>query len=177
MSDSSLFNTVVDETANLGKATSSVSFIISIVIGIILLIIAIYFGSQPQKPSVKALIKSSKCESETRMVNDKKEVLYTCLLKVIYTVNNVEYINDMTVSSSSSYNPNTYIDIEYEEYNPNIIILKGVNNSMISSIFMVIAIVIIGASYANYYLSNQSKTYASLQGFSAIGSFFNRKSK
>jgi hypothetical protein len=175
MSGSSLISSMVDETANLGKIQTSISFIVSIVIGVLLIISAIYMGFQSPKPSVKALIQTSKCDTVIKNVNDKKEVYYTCLLNLKYTINNIDYINDLSVSSSTVYNPNTYIDIEYEETNPNMINLKGLDNSTISSISVCIAIIIIIFSFINYYLSTQSKTYAALQGVSTIGNFFSSK--
>lgn len=175
MSDSKLLNSIVDETANLGKVTTSISFIISIIIGVIFIIVAIYFGVQRQKPSVKALIKISNCETETKISNNRKVISYRCLLKLIYTINNIDYINDLSVNSYNVYNPNSYIDIEYDESNPNNINLKGLDNTSISSISMGIALVLVGFSFVNYYLTNQSKTYASLQGMSSIGSFFGSK--
>jgi len=177
MSDSNLLTTVVDESANLGKTTSSISLIISIILGSVSLIVAIYFGLQKQKPYVRALIKSSNCETDISTVNNKKVTTYRCLLKLAYTINNIDYINDLSVNSSTIYNPNSNIDIEYDELNPNNINLKWYDNSTYSSILMVIAIIVIVFSYANYYLVNQSKTYASLHGFSTIGSFFSSKSR
>jgi hypothetical protein len=177
MVESNILTSLVDETANLGTATASISLIISIIIGIILLIIAIYFGSQPQKPYVRALIKSSNCESEIRTINDKKETYYKCLLKLVYTINNVDYMSELTDTSLKAYNPNTYIDIEYDLLNPKDINIKGMDNSTISSIFMVIGIIIIGFSYGNYYLTTKSKAYASMHGISTIGSFFSNRSR
>ena len=109
------------------------------------------------------------------MINNKREISYRCLLKLIYTINNIDYINDLSVKSYNVYNANSYIDIEYEESNPNNINLKGLDNSTISSISMGIALVLVGFSFVNYYLTSQSKTYASLQGFSAISNFFSSK--
>jgi hypothetical protein len=175
MSDSNILNSVFDETSNLGKATTSITFVISIIVGIILIIFAIYFGNLKSKPYVKAFIKSANCVTDSRIINNRIERSYGCLLNLNYNINNVEYINDISVNSSTVYNPNTFIDIEYDESNPNLINIKSLENSTISYISVGIAILIIVASWMNSYLSNQSKTYASLQGFSTIGSFFGSK--
>ena len=175
MSDSNILNSVFDETANLGKATTSITFIISIIIAVVLIICAIYFGNKKSKPFVRAFIKSANCDTESKIINDKKEISYRCVLKLNYNINNIEYINDISVNSTTIYNPNTYIDVEYDELNPNDVNIKGLENSTISYISFGIAIVIILVSWMNSYLSNQSKTYASLQGMSTIGSFFSSK--
>lgn len=174
MSGTELLSSVVDETANLGKIQSSITLIVTIIIGVILLIIAIYFGTQKQNPSVKALIKTATCETYNKTVNDTKEIYYKCLLKLNYTINNIEYINNLSIDSNIVYNPGNYIEIQYDETNPNNISYISINNSTLSSISTLVAIVIIVFSYINYYMTNNSKAYASLHGISTIGNLFSR---
>ena len=172
MSTSNTMNSIIDDTATLGKATTSITFIISIIIAVILIICAIMTGNKPQKPFIKAFISSAKCDSYSKMVNRNKEIRYSCLLKLKYTINNVEYLNDLSIDSSTVYNPNTYIDIEYEQLNPNVINIKGLDNSTQSYISLGIAAVIVGFAWFNMYLTSKSKVYATFQGASALGSVF-----
>ena len=167
---SSTINSVIDDTATLGKITTSISFIISIIIGIILIICAIVIGNKQQKPFINAEILSAKCDSYNKIINNRNEIRYSCILKLKYTINNIEYLRDISTESNRFYNPNTFIEIEYDEKNPNLASIKGLDNSTQSYISIGIAVLIIGIAWLNFYLTNKSKAYASIQGFSTLGS-------
>jgi hypothetical protein len=169
---SSPIQSVIDDTATLGKASASIGFIISIVVAVILIICAFSIGGRPQKPFVKGLITSVKCDTSLRTINNRVETKYNCILKLTYSVNNIEYLGEIMIESNTIYNPNTYIDIEYDEFNPNIINIKGLDNSTQSYISLGIAVAIIIFSWFNFYLTSKSKTYATIQGASFLGNMF-----
>jgi hypothetical protein len=164
----SVINTLVDETANLGKVTVSITLIISIIIAVILIICAIVIGTQPKRPYTSALITSATCNTYYDFVNNRTVVKYSCILKLKYNINNIEYLNSLTTNSSTVYNPNTYIDIEYDINNPNIPYIKGLDNSIQSFISVGIAAAIVIFAFLNYYLTSKSKVWASYQGVSAL---------
>ncbi len=169
---SSPIQSVIDDTATLGKASASIGFIISIVIAVILIICAFSVGSKPQKPFVKAYITSAKCDTNLRTINNRIETKYYCTLNLTYNVNNIEYLGEIMTESTTIYNPNTYIEIEYDELNPKIINIKGLENSTQSYISFGIAVAILIFSWFNFYLTSKSKTYATIQGASFLGNIF-----
>ena len=171
---SSAINSVIESTATIGKVTTSITFIISIIIGIILIICAIVIGNKQQKPFINAQILLAKCDSYNRIINNRNEIRYSCLLKLKYTINNIEYLSDISTESNRFYNPNTFIEIEYDEKNPNIASIKSLDNSTQSYISIGIAVVIIGFAWFNFYLTNKSKAWASVQGFNSLGNSITR---
>ena len=79
---------IFDSAADLGRLKTSIGLIISIIVSVILIIVAIYIGSQPQRPFTTAFIEEAKCETFVVHVrnnrnynNDFKNV---CTLKVLY---------------------------------------------------------------------------------------------
>ena len=105
---------IYKDAATLGKTSSYIYFIIAIVVAVILTIYALYINSQPAKPVTRGFIITAACTIYKSGQNNTI-VNYSCLLNVKYTVNNIEYINNLVINSDKVYNPNTYIDIEYDE--------------------------------------------------------------
>ena len=163
-----IVKSIIDDTATLGKASASISLIISIIIAIILIICAFVIGNKSEKPFVKAFITSAKCDINYRNRNNS-EIKYFCILNLKYVINNIEYLAELNTDSTTIYNPNTYIEIEYDQFNPKIINIKGLDNSTQSYISIGIAAAIIIFSFLNFYLTSKSKAYASIQGVSVLG--------
>jgi len=150
---------IYNDAATLGKTSSYIYFIIAIVIAVILVIYALHINNQPQKPSAKAFIITASCTT-FNTGNRNNNISYSCLLNVKYKVNEIEYVNNLTTNSNLIYNPNTYIDIEYDPANPNNINIKGMDNSTQSKISVGIAVFIVAASGISYYLSQKSNVFA-----------------
>jgi hypothetical protein len=164
---------IYSDTTALGKTSSYIYFIVAIVIAVILVIYALHINSQPQKPSVRAFIITASCT--TFNTGDRNNnISYSCLLNVKYKVNEIEYVNNLTTTSNNVYNPNTYIDIEYDPANPNNINVKGMDNATQSKISVGIAVLIVAASGISYYLSQKSDVYAAGQGVNTVASIFRK---
>ena len=164
---------IYSDTATLGKTSSYIYFIVAIVIAVILVIYALHINSQPQKPSVRAFIITASCT--TFNTGDRNNnISYSCLLNVKYKVNEIEYVNNLTTTSNNVYNPNTYIDIEYDPSNPNSINVKGMDNATQSKISVGIAVFIVAATGISYYLSQKSTVYAAGQGVGTVVNIFKR---
>lgn len=162
---------IYNDAATLGKTSSYIYFIIAIVIAVILVIYALHINSQPQKPSTKAFIITASCTTFNNG-NRNNNISYSCLLNVKYKVNEIEYVNNLTTSSNLIYNPNTYIDIEYDPANPNNINILGMDNATQSKISVGIAVFIVAASGISYYLSQKSNVYAAATGAKNVGDIF-----
>jgi hypothetical protein len=89
-------------------------------------------------------------------------------------IKHIEYINNLTTTSNNVYNPNTYIDIEYDPSNPNSINVKGMDNATQSKISVGIAVFIVAATGISYYLSQKSTVYAAGQGVGTVVNIFKR---
>lgn len=164
---------IYSDAATLGKTASYIYFIIGIVVAVILVICAIHVNSQPQKPSVRAFIITASCT--TFNTGDRNNnVNYSCLLNVKYKVNEIEYVNNLTTTSNNVYNPNSYIDIEYDPANPNNINVKGMDNATQSKISIGIAVFIVAATGISYYLSQKSTVYAAGTGVGTVVDIFRK---
>ena len=164
---------IYSDAATLGKTASYIYFIIAIVIAVILIIYALHINSQPQKPSIRAFIITASCTAFN--TGDKNNnVNYSCLLNVKYKINEIEYVNNLTTSSNLIYNPNTYIDIEYDPTNPNNINILGMDNATQSKISVGIAVFIVAASGISYYLTQKSNVYAAGTGVNTVVDIFRR---
>ena len=166
---------IYSDAATLGKTSSYIYLIVAIVIAVILVIYALHINSQPQKPSVKAFIITASCTTFNNGTgNRNNNISYSCLLNVKYKVNEIEYVNNLTTNSNLIYNPNIYIDIEYDPNNPNNINIIGMDNATQSKISVGIAVFIVAASGISYYLSQKSNVYAAGQGVNTVASIFRK---
>ena len=164
---------IYTDAATLGKTSSYIYFVIAIVIAVILVIYALHINSQPQKPSVRAFIITASCTTYNTG-NRYNNINYSCLLEVKYKINEIEYVNKLTTTSNNVYNPNTYIDIEYDPSNPNSINILGMDNATQSKLSIGIAVFIVVAAGISYNLSQKSNIYAAGQGVNTVAGIFRR---
>jgi hypothetical protein len=98
--------------------------------------------------------------------------LYNCIITVEYTVDNKSYVNNIITNTNIdyiNYNVKT-LEISYNSKNPNEINLPKISNKIIGLIFLVIAIIVLGASYYSYYLAQNSSIVAASQGINSLTS-------
>ena len=94
---------IVKDLSFVGKTTSKIGFIISIVIGVILLYFSYsFFTKTDDFIKVKGTIKNVKeCKERTEIQTKgrsgtfKTENYYDCIITVEYTINNQVYTNDI----------------------------------------------------------------------------------
>jgi hypothetical protein len=159
-----LANDLYEGSAKLGTIKSYITLIIVIIIGIILVLCSMsYFFSSEKYLTIKGKVESVKCETKT--VNNKPET--NCVLEVSYNISDKNYKSIIT-TNTSTYNNNQIIDIEHLESNPNFIRIPSLSNKMVGLISSAVAIIIVAGAYYNYYLTTQSKVYASAQGAQTI---------
>ncbi len=167
---------IFDSAADLGRLKTSIGLIISIVVSVILIIVAIYIGSQPQRPFTTAFIEEATCETFVVPVrnnhnydNDFKNV---CTLKVLYEVNSIKYIEYITTRSDIHYAPKQNIEIEYNPINPKNIFIKNLDNATQSKILVVVAILITGVAFVVDHIAQKNKVFAAAQGASTVVNVF-----
>lgn len=159
---------IFNSSASLGKTLTTISLVVGIIIGVILVICAINNSNKTPKPYTKAFILKSYCDTYNTGGRNNNNVNYSCTLSVKYTVNNIEYIKDIITDSNKPYSPNQIIEIEYNLNDPNIINVKGLDDKTQSYISIVLAIFIVFSTGINYYLSQKSDIYAAGQGVGAL---------
>ena len=149
---------IADTADSIGKFKAMTTFFSMIVVYSIALIISIIIFLQ--KPiefgNTNGVVKSVNYFNKKYNVN------------VDYTINNVNY-NSTIISTGRRYNVNQNIIVFYQLNNPTIIYdNKPLSNKTFSLIFIVIAAILLGISYLNYYLSQNSRNYSMYLGASAM---------
>jgi len=162
---------IFDSAADLGRLKTSIGLIISIVVSAILVIVAIYIGSQPQRPSTTAFIEEADCKTYVVPTNNRNydnNIKNICTLKVLYEVNSIKYSNFLTTRSDIHYAPKQNIEIEYDTNNPNNISIKNLDNATQSKILVGVAILITGIAFVVNHITQKNKVFAAAQGASAV---------
>ena len=168
---SNIANDLYSGSADLGYIKSLIGLIVAIIIGVILLIFSYYFlSSSDNFVGVTWTVVSANCNQGT--VSSNRTIKYNCNLIVSYTVNDKVYQNNLISSSSVFYNNGESITISYDKTNPNSIKLGAMSNTMIGSISIIFAIIIVLGSGINYYLTEHYKFYAAAQGAETAYSMF-----
>jgi hypothetical protein len=167
---------IFDSAADLGRIKTHIGLIISIVVSVILIIVAIYIGSQSQRPFTTAFIEEATCETFVVPVrnnrnydNDFKNV---CTLKLLYEVNSIKYIENITTRSDIHYAPKQNIEIEYDPRNPKNFFIKNSDNATQSKILVVVAILITGVAFVVDHIAQKNKVFAAAQGASTVVNVF-----
>ena len=161
---------IFDSAADLGRLKTSIGLIISIVVSVILIIVAIYIGNQPQRPSTTAFIVEADCKTNVSPGYNNNINVYknNCTLTVLYEVNSIKYSKEIVALSDILYAPKQNIEIEYDPNNPKNIFIKNLDNATQSKILVVIAILISGIAFVVNYITQKNKVFAAAQGASAV---------
>jgi hypothetical protein len=166
---------IFDSAADLGRLKTSIGLIISIVVSVILIIIAIYIGNQPQRPSTTAFIEEADCKTDVVPTNNRNydsSIKNICTLKVLYEVNSIKYRKYITTRSDIHYAPKENIEIEYDVNDVEKIYIKNLDNATQSKILVVVAILITGVAFVVNYITQKNKVFAAAQGASAVVKLF-----
>lgn len=166
---------IFNSAADLGRLKTSIGLIISIIVSVILIIVAIYIGSQPQRPSVVAFIEEADCKTYVVPTNNRNydnSIKNICTLKVLYEVNSIKYSNFLTTRSDIHYAPKQNIEIEYDVNNPNNIFVKNLDNATQSKILIGLAILITGIAFVVNHITQKNEVFAAAQGASTVVNVF-----
>jgi hypothetical protein len=178
-------DSVIKDLGHVGKITSKIGLIISVIISIILLYLSYVFLTKTDEfITINANIKTvKKCTERYQTVSKTKSgktntnKLYDCIITVEYTVDNKLYVNDILTNTNIdyvNYNVKT-LKISYNPKNFNEIRLPNISSKTLGFIFLTIAIIILGASYYSYYLTQNSSIVAASQGINSLTSIIGIK--
>ena len=176
---------VVKDLSFVGKTTTKIGFIISLIIGVILLYFSYSFFTKTDNfIKVNGTIKNVKeCKDRINIQNTGKngtvitENYYDCIITVEYNVNNQLYTNDILTNNKINYmkyNTQT-LEISYNPTNPNEIRLPSMSSKTLAIILLVIAVVVVGVGFFSNYLAQKSNIIAASQGINSVASVFGIK--
>jgi hypothetical protein len=140
---SSMFSEIYNDTASFGKFMAIISAILATVIGIVLIVAGVAeIRHVPIYTQVvnATIVNSPSCTSQ---VNGN---LYSCMLTLKYTVNNVVYTSNLTTESSQPYMQNGSIQIYYNPKNPHQI-SQGSDNPKFGWWIIGLAVIIISVAW------------------------------
>jgi hypothetical protein len=157
-----------DGSAKLGVFQGKLKLIIGIVIGVLLICSAsgLFASDQSNLVDTHGSIVSAECQAH----QEKNSVKYNCNVKVKYNVNNTEYNNSISTNGSTKYVDGNQIELTYDTKNPNSVSEYVIRNKWWALLLLVIALIIIGCSWLNNYLTQNYKMYAAAQGASTVAS-------
>lgn len=163
MSDS-IGNKIYSGSAELGKIQSSIGLYVAMFVSIIMICIAVYLFTRKSDGLVdgKAIVQNSQCTSHYD--THAKRMMHNCDLTVKYVVDGKEYTGKTGLTSNTAYNIGDSVDISYDPKNPTQIRPKEVSKKLIAVILSVVALLVGGGAFLNYYLTSKSETYAAAQG-------------
>ena len=168
-------DSIVKDLSFVGKTSSKIGLIISIVISLVLLYLSyMFFSKSYDFLKTMANIKNvKKCNKRTQIQSKRNtNNIYNCIITVEYTVDDKLYTNDIITDTKIdySYYDGNALEISYNPKDPNQIKLPGLSNKTIGLIFLVIAIIVFGIGYYSNYLAQNSTAVATTQGLSSLAS-------
>lgn len=163
-----------------GRVKAYVSAVFSLIIGVFLFALGIRMIIKKQVYTMKNIGKivgdpvCSKKQSQTNKngVTITKDI-YTCKIKVSYSINDKSYSKDFTkVGMSTSYKKDDQIDVYYNPTNPNDFQLTSDNSKLLGWIFITISFFIIVSSLLIVWMFNKSKVLAAAGGGQVVYDMF-----
>ena len=163
--------------AEVGKIRTTISLVIAVIIGVVLLIVGfiLLFKKNVHSFTVSALVDSANCSPVTRFVNNTMSTSYNCELKISYMYKGERYPpmsgSDPTFFplnmplSDRQYTKGNSVDIFIDPNNPSDNSLESAQSDRIAGwICIGFAIVIVGMSYLMRWLSQRYKFFAAAEG-------------
>lgn len=168
---SSFGTELYDNSASLGVAESYIGLIVAIIVGIVLVIVAIYLFSVNQKNLVNSVAKitSAQCIPST---DNHGNVTYSCNMNISYVVNGKEYNGNITTDGSTPYATGENVDITYDSTDPSNVTAKEIRDSTLAWILLAAGVLIVGGAGVKYYLSTRYKMFAAAEGASSVVGMF-----
>ena len=161
---SSSVNEIYNGSAELGKFTSLMYLIGAIIVGVILVICAIMnFTAAPYQTTNATVTAIGTIGNTTN--NTNTGIGQQANISVSYNVANKNY-NSSLPTNGKTYTLGQTITIQYSPSNPTQILNVGSssNNTTMGIISLVIPVILVGATYFNYYVTSHNKMYASAEG-------------
>jgi hypothetical protein len=165
-------NELYSDTAKIGTIQSTVSFGVSIVLCVALVIVGVYllFIKKQTYIETNGTILKAECHTESTTISNRTTLSTLCSLTVTYTVDNKNYTNVVTVGEQ--YNKGDNIKLMYNPKNPNEVNAEGINVKYIGGGLLVVGIIVLLGSWYNYYMVTHFKAYAAAQGTADVASAF-----
>ena len=160
-------NNAYSATSNFGKIKAIISAVVTTFIGIIMIIIGIYFIKKI------SILTSTATATITQLNGDyciQNNNIWTCNMNVSFkdAIGKSYTINNIQSSSQNNYTSGETIRIYYEPDNPNNASLQSDNTHTIGYILIIIAIIIMSISWIMVWLSQHYKIFAAAEGVSGI---------
>lgn len=161
-----------DAARSLGVFKAYLGLIITGIIGFILLIISVslLFRDDSHLVDTRATITRSDCERK----NIENNVTYDCDLDVNYNVENDTYTGRIMQTSNIPLNVNNKIFVTYDKNEPSNVTPKQLRSKTTALILFIIALILVGFSGFNYFMSTRFSLYAAAQGTATTANILTR---
>jgi len=164
-------------SASYGKFMAIGSFIFTVILFIIAIIVVNYFFYNKEdlygEKIIKGKIKDSTCNRYITNSGDNKNsstVNYDCNMNISYNIDNIEYEKkNFVINSTTYYNKDSMIDLRYNKNNPNDITEKTLSYDSLGNIILLIFFIIMFLSGINLIVVLMFKPAAAASGIASLG--------
>lgn len=172
MGNSQSQNQIYDDAADLGRTYATITLIIAIILGILLLGVSLYliFGKNVHTDMVMAQIKIISCTGPTMKNNN---LARDCLTTLNFNYKGKDYsVSDFSYTYSGNVDPNsligTFIKVFVDPNNPlDVSTISKSTDKTIGFVLMGISLFLIGGSILHWWLARRYKFMAAAEGTGA----------
>lgn len=172
MGSSQSQNEIYDDAADLGRTYATISLVISIILGIILLGVSLYliFGKNAHTDMVMAQIKTISCGGPTIINNNTTR---NCSTTLTFNYNGKDYsVTDFSYTYSGNADPNTMIGTSIKVFvDPNnpidVSTISKSTDKKIGLVLLGISVFLVGGSILHWWLARRYKFMAAAEGTGA----------
>lgn len=169
-------NTIFSDVGSVGKVFAKIGLFVVVIISVFMIVIGItqiVKNDDNKYTDTRGKIINTDCIKNPNNPNNTAET-FKCSITVEYTINDETYKKDLFVNGNNKYIVNEPIDLKVEKSNYNNAELATMKKSTSGWILIIIAVVLFGFAYLNYYLTHKYRTFAAVHGVSSMVNMFNR---
>lgn len=155
-----------DGAAEVGKIQSYIGLFMGGLISISLIASAIYLFVTSDDNLVDSIAVVDDASCVQQLIGDRMTQI--CNLKIKYTADGKEYVENIVATGDKKYYVNDKLDITYNSKRPSEVTTKQIRSSTIGIVLSIVGILICCCVMINFYMTNESKAYAAVQGTQAI---------
>jgi hypothetical protein len=170
-------NTMYDGLSGVGTFKADLGLVIGVIVGCALIVFGIYFMMNDDSDNylrVDGTVVQPNCVKSSVSYDDKGRPTdnFKCNMIVQYTIDGKSYSKKMYLTGTTSYIKDEPVKLMVAKNNYEDVQLVSMDKTTLGSILMVVALVIVGLTYLNYYLTHNYKVFAAAQGAETVVGLF-----
>jgi len=170
-------NSLYNSASGVGEFKADLVLFIGLIFSILLFVVGIYmilYDDDDKYLRIKGVVVQPNCTTSSSTIDNQGKTIinYKCNMSINYTINNKSYSKTIFTSGATSYVKDEPIDLMVLKSDYTNVQIAQMSGHTIGNIFILLAMLLSGASYLNYYLTHNYKIFAAAQGISTITGLF-----